>query len=107
MLQCLLRQGSGVYNLAGDGAVRWSDMARSLGRRLIRLPAPVLYGLTGAAWALRLQSDSPTRGIDLIRYPWNVSTEKIERELGVQLIYSSEGAWNAFAQLGRSPASVS
>ena len=97
MVRCILDRVSGLYNLAGAGGVRWSEMVRSSGRRSVSLPAPVLYALTGAAWHLRLQSDSPARGLDLIRYPWHVSTQKIRRDLGIKLRYSSRDAWNAYA----------
>ena len=97
MVRCILDRVSGLYNLAGAGGVRWSDMVRSSGRRRVSLPAPVLYTLTGAAWHLRLQTDSPACGLDLIRYPWNVSTQKIRHGLGIELRYSSTEAWNTYA----------
>jgi UDP-glucose 4-epimerase len=103
MLLCLLGNAPGVYNLAGEGGIRWSDMARSRGRRLISLPAAMLYGLTDATWALRLQGDSPACGLDFIRHRWSVSTEKIERDLGFAPRYSSAEAWNAFAHRTRDP----
>ena len=106
MLLCLLGKTSGVYNLAGEGGILWSDVARSMGRRLISLPAPVIYGLTDAAWTLRLQGDSPACGLDFIRYPWSVSTEKIERDLGFVPRYSSAEAWNAFAHRTGDPMRV-
>ncbi len=74
MATCLTARASGVYNVAGRGTIRWSEMAAAYGRRLIPLPAPLLYGLTELTWRLRLQSDSPASGLDFIRYPWTVST---------------------------------
>ena len=106
MLMCLLGNASGVYNLSGEGGVRWSDMARSLGRRLVSLPPGMLYGLTDATWALRLQGDSPACGLDFIRHRWSVSTEKIERDLGFAPRYSSAEAWSAFAHRTRDPMNV-
>jgi hypothetical protein len=78
-------------------------MAAAYGRRLIPLPAPLLYGLTGLTWRLRLQSDSPASGLDFIRYPWTVSTKKIERELGVKFRHSSAEAWEAFVRRQSQP----
>ena len=97
MKRCVLGEASGVYNLAGEGAVLWSEMAAMLGRRLVSLPAPLLYGATQAAWRLRLQRDSPASGLNFIRYPWVASTDKIKAELGVELRYSSHEAWESFA----------
>jgi UDP-glucose 4-epimerase len=96
-MHCLRQQTSGTFNLAGEGTVRWSEMAQIFGRRLLKLPAPVLYGLTGLGWALRLQHDSPPCGIDFIRYRWTASTEKARRELGSTFQYSSREAWKTFA----------
>jgi UDP-glucose 4-epimerase len=97
MTICLLRGAVGVYNLAGEGTITWSEAASIFGRKLVYLPAPLLYGLTGASWNLRLQSDSPACGLDFIRYRWTVSTEKVQRELDVQFKHSSKEAWEAFA----------
>ena len=96
MCMCLLQKVSGVYNVAGDGSIRWGEMADIAGRKLLNVPAPLLYGLTELAWRLRLQSDSPACGLDFIRYPWNVSTHRIRRELGVRFKYSSPEAWKSF-----------
>ncbi|MBM3948016.1 MAG: NAD-dependent epimerase/dehydratase family protein [SAR202 cluster bacterium] len=107
MTYCITRRISGLYNVAGDGVIRWSEMGRMLGRKLLHLPPAILYGVTGATWRLRLQSDSPPSGLAFIQYPWTASTEKIRRELGVRFRYSSRDAWMAFAQRlrgGRVPA---
>ena len=104
VVQCLLQRVPGVYNVAGDGTVKWSEMAALFGRRLLDLPGPLLYGLTGVAWKLRLQGQSPACGLDFIKYPWTVSTEKIKRELGVTFQYTSREAWSDYARLNdRSP----
>ena len=94
---CLLRQVSGLYNVGGDGYILWSEMVRVFGRRMIRLPARLLYRLIGLAWNLRLQRDSPPCGLDMVRHPWIASAEKIKRELGISFRYSSMDAWDAFA----------
>ena len=101
MTTCLLRRASGGYNVAGDGALPWSEMASLFGRRLLALPAPVLYGLTALTWGLRLQSDSPACGLDFIRYPWTAKAGKIERELGFRPRHSTGDAWMAFVNRAR------
>ena len=99
MCLCLgAKMGSGVYNVAGDGAIRWSEVAGIFGRKVINLPASLLYGLTSLTWDLRLQSDSPACGLDFIRYRWTAGADKIKRALGVELRYSSKEAWEAFAR---------
>jgi UDP-glucose 4-epimerase len=100
-LYCLQEKPSGTFNVAGEGTIRWSEMARIFRRRLLNLPAPVLYGLTGIGWALRLQHDSPPCGIDFIRHRWTASTRRAQRDLGMTFRYSSREAWESFA-LGES-----
>ncbi len=100
---CALERRSGVYNLAGSRTIRWSEMVHAMGRRLVNLPAWIVYPLTGLAWRLRLQDDSPAAGLDFIRYPWVVSTEKIGRELGIRPALTSKEAWNSFARRAPRP----
>lgn len=89
---------SGIYNVAGEGVVRWSEMARMLGRSVVTLPASVLYAVASATWSLRLQSDAPAAGLAFIQHRWTASTEKIKRELGVSFSHTSSEAWSAYAQ---------
>ena len=98
LVQCTLDTVAGVFNVAGEGTIRWSEMAAALERRLVALPAPLLYPATQVAWALPLQSDSPASGLEFIRYPWTVSTSKIETELACQTRYTSRQAWESYAE---------
>ena len=94
--RCLLSRVSGTYNLAGDGLIRWSEMARMFGRRVVWLPGPLLRFVVGASWALRLQGDSPPSGLDFITHPWAASTDKLKRELGIRPRHTSREAGAAF-----------
>ena len=100
MARCLLDGIAGTYNLSGIGRIRWSEMAEIAQRRLVRLPAPLLYAAMELSWRLRLQSSSPGSGLDFIRYPWMVSGEKLEREHGLAARHSSLDAWEAFVSYG-------
>ena len=86
----------GVYNVAGPGSVRWGEVASLAGKRLIRLPAPLAYGLTGLAWRVRAQSDSPSVGLDFVRWPWTVSTAKLTAETGYACRHTSRDALDAY-----------
>ncbi len=90
----------GVYNVAGSGSVRWSEAISLAGKRLIRLPAPLAYGLTGLAWRTHVQSDSPSAGLDYIRWPWVVSTEKLASETGYAFRHTSREALEAYLDRG-------
>lgn len=93
---CLFKGVHGIYNIAGRDAIRWSEMADLAGRRLIRLPAPLLYRLAALGWTLRLQSSSPACGLNFIRYPWLVSAQKLAEEHGIAPEYTAREAWQAF-----------
>ena len=100
MARCLLDGIAGTYNVGGGGSIRWSEMAEIARRRLVRLPAPLLYAAMEISWRLRLQSSSPGSGLDFIRYPWIVSGERLEREYGLAARRSSLDAWEAFVSHG-------
>lgn len=92
----LARRARGVYNIAGDGAVRWRDVAKASGARLLPVPGPLLTVAVGLAWGLRLQGQSPACGLNFIRHPWLASTDKIKAELGWTPRYSSREALQAW-----------
>ena len=95
---CAARDAAGLYNVAGDGMLPWSEMVRTLGRPLVRVPVPLLRGVTALSWALRFQSDSSPAGLGFIMYPWTASAENLRAELGVTMRYTSRQAWQSFAQ---------
>ncbi len=97
MARCLRMRASGVYNIAGYGTIRWSEMAAIANARLARLPPAAWRALVALGWRLGLQTDAPACGLDFIRYRWTVSAEKIRRELGIVMRYSSRQAWQSFA----------
>ena len=86
----------GVYNVAGHRSVRWGEVASIAGKRLIRLPAPLAYGLTALAWRTHAQNDSPAVGLDFIRWPWTVSTKKLTVETGYVCLHTSREALDAY-----------
>ena len=97
---CLLERIPGTYNMAGGDSVRWSEMAEAFGKKIVYLPAGLLYSLTNLSWAMGLQSESPASGLNFIRYRWTVSTAKIERDLGIDFEYSSRDALMSFVNGG-------
>ena len=94
---CLQQRPAGIYNLAPDDTIRWSEMVSMMNRPLIRLPAPVWHSLTSAAWRLRLQNDSPACGLHFIRHRWTISPQKIKSALSLQLRHTSQSASQSYA----------
>ena len=86
----------GTFNVAGEGVVHYSRVARLLKRRLLFLPPLMAYSVTQMAWDLGIQKDSPAAGLDFIRYPIVVSTDKLKRETGFRFFYTSEDALTSY-----------
>ena len=86
----------GTFNVAGDGIIRYRRMARLSHRKLISLPAVMAYSLTQMAWNLGIQKDSPSVGLDFIRYPLVIGTDKLKNETGFRFFYTSEEALMAY-----------
>ena len=97
----LTRRADGIFNIAGDGTLRWRDLVRTAGATAIPLPSPVLKGLTGLTWALRLQNYSKPSGLNFIQYPWLASTAKAQDEWGWRPTRSSRDAFEDWANSRR------
>ena len=87
----------GVFNVAGEGVVRYSRLAQILERRLLSLPPVIAYPLVQLSWKLRLQRDAPADGLDLIRYPIVLSTGKLKQATGFRFQYTAEEAVSSYA----------
>jgi UDP-glucose 4-epimerase len=92
----LSQRRAGIFNVAGDGELRYSEVARLSGRRMLRLPQGLLHLMMDFSWKLHLQNDSPTSGLKFIKYPPVISTEKLKKETGFQFRYSSRDALLSF-----------
>jgi UDP-glucose 4-epimerase len=92
----LLKQRQhGIFNVAGDGGVRYSEMIQAAGKRSIALPAGLLVRFTHLSWNLHLQSRSPG-GLDILMYPIVVNTERVRKATGYEFRYTGKEAFNAF-----------
>ena len=86
----------GIFNVAGEGVVRYSKIARLAGCKLIRLPPTMAYAATQLTWSLGIQRESPARGLDYVRYPMILSTGKLKKETSFRFKFASEEALTAF-----------
>jgi len=96
MVIFLEHKKAGIFNVAGDGELRYSEVAKLSGRKMISLPERLLSLLMGFSWALRIQKDSPTSGLEFIKYPPIISTGKLKKETGFRFRYSSRDALLSF-----------
>jgi UDP-glucose 4-epimerase len=94
----LAQSKGGIYNVAGDGTLKYSEVAQLMGKKLIKLPRILLEPFISLTWAMHLQSASPASGTEFIKYPPVVSTEKLQQELGFRFRHSSREALSALAE---------
>ena len=94
----LLKKGHrGVFNVAGDGAIPFSDMMAQIGKRVVALPNKVSAFITNLTWYLHLQSESPGgKSMDILMYPMMLSTEKLKKETGFQFKHTGHEAFQSF-----------
>jgi UDP-glucose 4-epimerase len=95
ILFVLDRHLPGIYNVAGDGLIPWSEVASICGKRTIPLP-PV--GTSLAAIGLRqLGLQLPDELLDLLRYGRGMDNRRMKRA-GFAYHYTSAGAVEAFVE---------
>lgn len=104
LYQAVKSEARGVFNCAGDGIVRYSEVVRAGGKKPLGLPAPLLYPSTEWLWALRL-SPFPSGILDMIRYPWVADNSKLKTAFGYTPRHTSRQALESFLA-ARSPGKV-
>jgi UDP-glucose 4-epimerase len=89
------RRLAGIYNVAGDGLIPWSEVAQLCGKRTFPLP-PVGTGL--AAWPLnRIGAPLPPELLDLLRYGRGMDNRRL-KQAGFRYEYTSAGTVTAFVE---------
>jgi UDP-glucose 4-epimerase len=90
---------SGIYNVAGDGRLPWSEVASMVGKRLWPLP-PVLTALSAAPLTRLGVLELPDEVIDLLRYGRGADNSRLKRA-GFDYRYTSAGAVASFRRAHR------
>jgi len=100
MLLCLEKQVAGVYNVAGEGTLAMAEMIRMLGNIHCPLPAAVMAPINHLAWNLRMTwlTEFPSPALNIMRYPWIVSSAKLIRDTGFSYRYDTHAAFDDFAK---------
>jgi len=86
----------GIYNVAGDGMVTWSEVCRILGRPRVPLPPVLTNAAAGPLRMLRVL-DLPPEMLSLLRYGRGVDNSRF-KETGFRYKYSTAGAVDEFAR---------
>jgi UDP-glucose 4-epimerase len=95
MLFVLENDLAGIYNVAGDGMLPWSEVATICGKRTV--PLPPLFTATAALPLRALGSDMPPELLELLRYGRGVDGSKLV-EAGFDYRYTSAGTVEDFAR---------
>lgn len=95
ILHVLQHQVQGIYNVAGDGLLPWSEVAAMCGRRTFPLP-PVGMGLLSSPLA-RLGVELPPELLDLLRHGRGVDNRRLKRA-GFDYRYTSAGTVADFVE---------
>jgi len=100
VVMCLTETIGGVFNVAGEGTMEFGEMVRKLGNRALRLPLGLLFVLNNLAWFLRMHflTEFPSAGLNLIRYPWLASSERLVTETGFEYKYDTRSAFEDFVR---------
>ncbi len=101
MVKILKERVPGVFNVAAEPNIRYGDLAQLRRKKTINLSNGMLKFLLRLSWALHLQNKSPASGMEFIKYPPIVSTEKLRTELGFNFTYSSREALLSFLNANR------
>jgi UDP-glucose 4-epimerase len=95
---------AGVYNVAGDGRVPWSEVTSIVGKRQVFLP-PMFTHLAAAPLSRLNLVDLPPELLDLLRYGRGVDNRRL-KAAGFTYHYTTAGAVEAFARASRLRATV-
>jgi len=85
----------GIFNVAGDGTILYSEMVRAVGKRPVALPSLIIYPLAAALWALRC-APFPSGMLDMIRYPWVADNTRLKNIFGYVPRFDSRQALDSF-----------
>jgi UDP-glucose 4-epimerase len=88
----------GIFNVAGDGLLPWSEVAAICGKRLA--PLPPIGRKTVASALTRLGVDMPLELIELLTYGRGADNRRL-KQAGFSYEHTSAGAVHAFAEAAR------
>jgi len=96
----LKKRLAGVFNVGADGTITFDEMIKLLGNIPIHIPFGMMYLLNGVAWNLLLSfiTEFPSPALNMTRYSWVVSSEKLKGELNYQYKFTSLEAFTDFAE---------
>ncbi|MDQ1446490.1 MAG: UDP-glucose 4-epimerase [Acidimicrobiaceae bacterium] len=99
-IEFAMRSGlSGIFNVAGDGRLPWSEVASICGKRTFPLP-PLLTGLATRPLERARVLDLPPETLALLRYGRGVDNRRL-KQAGFAYRYTSAGTVDSYARASR------
>lgn len=98
LVRCLEKRPRGVYNVAGDGTLAYTDVVRLARRRMVSVPRRILATLMNIGWVLHLQNESNSAGLDFIAYPWVADNSALKKALAFEYRHTSEDAIRDYSE---------
>jgi len=86
---------TGIYNLAGDGALTLKEIAARIGKPYLPLPAALIRGALGLLHPLGLARYGPEQ-VDFLRYRPVLSNQRLKSEFGYTPRLSSAEVFDRF-----------
>jgi UDP-glucose 4-epimerase len=86
---------SGIYNLAGDGALTMREIARITGARCMPVPSPLLKTALAVLKRLRLTTAGPEQ-VTFLRYRPVLANTALKRDFGFTPTRTSRDAFEAY-----------
>jgi UDP-glucose 4-epimerase len=84
------KQVDGAFNVAGNGTIKVSEIARLLGKPAFYFPKWMLKSIIWLGWHVRLFFEMPPGIIDFSTYSWVLDTQHARQKLGWQPQYSTK-----------------
>jgi len=87
---------SGIFNAGAEGALSYREMLRSTGKPSLGLPSWLWKFLITFSWNLHIQRKSPSGGLEYMKHPIIVSTEKLSKTTGFKFTKNSQDALKSY-----------
>ncbi len=99
MILCLEKKVEGFFNVTGEGTVTFKEMIKLLKNYPVTIPEFILKPFNYFAWNLRLKflTEFPNPALNLMKYKWIASSEKLKAETGFKFEHDSLSAFQDFA----------
>jgi len=80
----------GSFNLAGDGVLRFSQVAKMARKKSYYIPTFLIEKVIGLLWAFHLVVEAPPGIIDYLKYQWVLDTTRAKENLGWKPKYTTK-----------------